>query len=515
LDDLAKDRAGMSFLLMVFLTVVCLPEDYREYSWVAAPGWSVLFAAAGVGLVGLHAFWVSWRVRRALTRDPGRREWVLGRYDRWRFRHQLGQMIVFVVVLTFLGWGATAKCYLSPGGHGLEVLILLPFLLGQVVSWLCFFDADRAAHRAAHRVVDTDSFAQTWLEARQTQAVPFNGRWGYVAFQLRQKLALVFLPVLLLIIQKELTRLVPQSWKEWNGLVYVIGLTGLAGVFIGMPLLIRVVLGLRPLPPGPLRQRLLAAERRLKFRASDILLWNTRSGMANAMVIGLLPWLRYVVFTDRLLEEFSADEVEAVFGHEIGHVRHQHMLYYLVFLTTSMAVLGLLADHYLVPLLGRFVPALAEHTAEASRLRGDLMILPVVGLLLGYIFVVFGFLSRRCERQADVFGCRAVSCTTPGCRDHDASTPLVAAGGGLCITGIRTFIRALEKVALVNGINRERPGFLQSWQHSTIARRVAFLDQVLIDQEVEARFQRRLWLIKWGLMVGLALTLVALVLINR
>src|SRR5439155_7285007 len=134
----------------------------------------------------------------------------------------------------------------------------------------------------------------------------------------------------------------------WHGLAYVLGITGLAGIFIGLPLVIRLVLGLRPLPEGPLRDRLLAASRRLNFRASDILLWNTRNGMANAMVIGLLPWLRYVVFTDRLIEEFPEEEVEAVFGHEIGHIRHQHMLYYLVFLLTSMAVLGLVTENYLL-----------------------------------------------------------------------------------------------------------------------------------------------------------------------
>ena len=64
-------------------------------------------------------------------------------------------------------------------------------------------------------------------------------------------------------------------------------------------------------------------------------------------------------------------------------------------------------------------------------------------------------------------------------------------------------VRALERVALVNGINRSRPGFLQSWQHSTIAKRVAFLDGVIVDREAEERFQRRLWRTKWALMLAL------------
>ncbi len=494
----------MSFLLMVFLTVVCLVEHYPDLPWGVAPGTSALCTALGVLLVGLHAFWVSWRVRSPLDRDPALRERLVARYERWRFIHQIGQLVVFLVVLAGLGWGWTVQHWWSQDARGLpgtELLLLLPFLLGQIVTWLCFYDADRAVHRAAHCLVDGDSFGQNWVEVQQPRTVPFDGRWTYVAFQFRQKLALVFIPVLLLIAQKELGRLLPASWQGWNGLVYL-ALPGLAGVFVGMPLLIRLLLGLRPLPDGPLRDRLLASARRLNFRASDLLLWNTRSGMANAMVIGLLPWLRYVVFTDRLLDEFSEEEVEAVFGHEVGHVRHHHMFYYLLFLVASMIVLGLVVEQYL------------RGAGEAIGLHGEQMLFPAVGLLVVYVFVVFGFLSRRCERQADVFGCRAVSCHDPACRDHDAGTPLAAGGKGLCITGIRTFIQALEKVAQVNGINRERPGFLQSWQHSTIARRVGFLDRVLIDPSVEARFQRRLWWTKVGLLAVLAAALAVLVLLN-
>jgi STE24 endopeptidase len=133
-----------------------------------------------------------------------------------------------------------------------------------------------------------------------------------------------------------------------------------------------------------------------------------------------------------------------------------------------------------------------------------------VTVVVSYIFVIFGFLSRRCERQADVFGCRAVSCSDPGCLAHAEETSLVPGGKGLCSTGIRTFIRALEKVAHVNGISRDRPGFLQSWQHSTIARRVAFLQSVLACPRIEMVFQRRLAMVKWGLLVGLGLAFVVL-----
>jgi STE24 endopeptidase len=72
------------------------------------------------------------------------------------------------------------------------------------------------------------------------------------------------------------------------------------------------------------------------------------------------------------------------------------------------------------------------------------------------------------------------------------------------------FISALEKVAWLNGISRDRPGWLSSWQHSTIARRVEFLEKMEADPELAARFQRRVGLVKWGLIVALTVGLLAL-----
>jgi Zn-dependent protease with chaperone function len=303
--------------------------------------------------------------------------------------------------------------------------------------------------------------------------------------------------LLLLITVKDLPPLIPQPDANFRAVAGVgIFLTALSA-YACMPWAVRLFLGLKPLPEGPLRDRLVTASRRLNFRASKILLWDTHGGIANAMVVGILPWLRYVVFTDRLLGEMTIDEVEAVFGHEAGHIRHRHMLYYLAFMMISLAVVMQIWD-------AAYLKSLVNLT-----LRKDLVLLPLFGLVGAYIFVVFGFLSRRCERQADIYGCRAVSCARSDCHGHDEGADIPPGGRGLCPTGIRIFINALEKVARLNGISRERPGWLQSWQHSTIARRVEFLQCVLADPTLEPRFQRTVTFVKWAML----LSLVALLLI--
>src|SRR5262249_43937900 len=161
--------------------------------------------------------------------------------------------------------------------------------------------------------------------------------------------------------------------------------------------------------------------------------------------------------------ELSPDEIEAVFGHEVGHVKHHHILFYVgFFLVSVLVVMGIWnVTTQQVPAMSQLFPA-----------NEDWAKLPFVGLAFAYIFVVFGFLSRRCERQADVYGCRAVSCGRTDCQSHGSDAVLAPAATGLCATGIRTFIDALEKVARSNEISRSRPGWFQSWQHSTIACRV-------------------------------------------
>jgi STE24 endopeptidase len=133
-------------------------------------------------------------------------------------------------------------------------------------------------------------------------------------------------------------------------------------------------------------------------------------------------------------------------------------------------------------------------------------------ILLGsYFWVVFGYLSRRFERQADVFGSKVVSCDLPGCAPHTdldgdlLSEPLRATRPSLCPVGIRIFADALMNVARSNGLERS----WRSWRHGSIASRIAFLEGLERDQEQERRFQqgvRRLCIC-----LGLILTLAVLI----
>jgi STE24 endopeptidase len=117
-------------------------------------------------------------------------------------------------------------------------------------------------------------------------------------------------------------------------------------------------------------------------------------------------------------------------------------------------------------------------------LRSSLVLL-CLGL---YFLVAFGHVSRRFERQADVFGCRTVSCGHADCPPHADPNSVLAATPAmvpLCPVGIRIFANALANVASLNGIELRA----RSWRHGSISRRIAFLEGLEGRTEAERRFQ--------------------------
>jgi STE24 endopeptidase len=220
----------------------------------------------------------------------------------------------------------------------------------------------------------------------------------------------------------------------------------------------------------------------------------------------------------------TPQQIEAVFGHEAGHVRHRHMQHFLAF-----SFVGWL-----------FVAALMEGLAHLSRNGAptgglSLSTIEAVGIVATVLFwgIGFGWVSRRFERQADLFGARCVTpddggcagpCSVHGDRDGSASeahsdgslspplprgdelAPLSPGTGGarrgftdgrVCSTGTAIFASALDRVATLNGIPREE----YSWRHSSIASRIRSLAALAGDPRTALQFDRRLRRLQTGLWI--------------
>jgi STE24 endopeptidase len=199
--------------------------------------------------------------------------------------------------------------------------------------------------------------------------------------------------------------------------------------------------------------------------------------------------------SDGLLNHLSPDEVEAVFGHEAGHVRHHHLWFFIAFLlgATTFLVLGVSTA------VGLVTELMGDAAAEQVSSLAKGLALPS-GCLAAYFGIFFGFLSRRFERQADIFGCRAVSCARADCPTNHLPHEPAQQQLPLCPAGIQVFVQALEKIATLNGSVRDA----RSWRHFSIAKRVEFLQQLATQPEIDRNFQRIVLLLKVLVVVALA-----------
>jgi Zn-dependent protease with chaperone function len=377
----------------------------------------------------------------------------LRQYARWRRRHFFLLLACYLVALYYLGWGQTLNdfmhdwlpSWLHYQGEvaGFQLALLAPLFGGMLLAWERYYGLEKAAYTFSH---DADCFMP---------------KWAYLLVQIRQHFLFVMPPIVLTLLQQVLFALFYDG-EESSYLLYGLAFGMMIGALLLMPIFLRLFLGLKPLPAGPLRDRLNAAAERLHFRYSNVLVWNTRHLVANALVTGFLPWVRYVVLTDRLIDDLDPDEIEAVFGHEVGHIKHHHLIFYLAFFMASFVVLGLawrwLTTWITKEQVSAFLDVLPRLDREDIE-EGLTLVSGIVklGLAALYALVLFGYISRRCERQADLFGAVTVSTDV--------------------------FISALEKVADINGISRTR----FSWLHPSIAQRVEFLRSM---RDQPARRQR-------------------------
>ena len=176
---------------------------------------------------------------------------------------------------------------------------------------------------------------------------------------------------------------------------------------------------------------------------------------STAGVIGFVRGFRYLLISPQLLKSLSATELRAVTAHEAGHLRKQHLLFYLL---AFICLLELFAFAVSANLLLTWTGVL-----EVSG-----MLMGVASILSIILFIRFGigFLSQNFERQAD---CHAFE-------RH----------------GISPISTALMKVSLLNGINPEQ----DNWHHYGIQQRIDFLSICLKKPEMLQKHHRRVFQIK-------------------
>ena len=426
---------------------------------------------------------------RVDLRLPGRIEFVM----------RIVILVMFAGLLTAGGWAKLVIAEWRLGRLVLadEICLMLPLVVMLLLMWHCFYPVNRFIRE----------YIVVGQLAEGLAARPVWSRRQYLSFQARGNLLIVLVPVLLILGFRDVVELVKHRWwaqaPHADGLGEVVTGGGALLVFVLAPLLLMRIWLTRTLPPGPLRGRLEAFCAKMGLRYRDILLWDTYGAVANAAVMGLWAPIRYVLLSDALIENMEDEQIEAVFGHEAAHVRKHHILFLMLLVAGSGLLVVLLSD-----LISLGLNGLPGGSNEPVPYAQQLFYGWLVMLAAGWGFL-FGWVSRRFERQADVHAALAVEGLGSASAVNDLETApdneqasedfSPAPPGKLGPKGARIMTAALMRIALLNGISVEA----RSWRHSSIRSRAAFLRELAEKAYALRRFERVVILIKIMILAAL------------
>lgn len=474
-------------VIICFALLIWWPDQRPFEAWLRAPGWVWAVAWVQVPLFGALSGAASALARRRLRRGGARAGAGQQLYHRAMIGLRLAAVSCFGGTLFLTEWpecvAAVEAIRAVPGLAGL--VTLSPFLGSCAAMFAGFYGIDRAIHQAVLT-------GRAWDGEVNHPAVWSFG--PYLNFNIRHHLLVVAVPMMLVLTAFDLAdryRAELVRWFRFSWAAEAMPGVAAAGVFLIAPLLLRHIWTTSPLPDGPLRRELERICGRIHLRCREILIWHSGGMMVNAAVMGLLPRFRYVMLSDGLLESMTPAQIEAVFGHEAGHIRHRHIQFFLLFGVCSML------------LVSAVIEAL-RLGVEHRMWQMDVLTMQGVGVAVAVVLwgLGFGWISRRFERQADVFGAHCVSpddvsaCKLP-CSVHHRETQEDAPTGAVCATAAEVFTSALDKVAVLNGIPTEE----RSWRHSSIASRIRFLVGLAGDPVRARRFDRTVTRIKRTLLV--------------
>jgi STE24 endopeptidase len=157
-----------------------------------------------------------------------------------------------------------------------------------------------------------------------------------------------------------------------------------------------------PLEDEELKKRIesLSQKINLSFRDYYVMNASLRSSHGNAYFTGFGKNKR-IVFFDTLLSTLDNDEVEAVLAHELGHLKHKHILKFMFFNIIFMFVgLGVLGWLYQQEVFFQW------HQVDQMSSYMALMLFSFISPVYTFLMTpVKSWFSRKNEYEADKFAC--------------------------------------------------------------------------------------------------------------
>jgi STE24 endopeptidase len=338
----------------------------------------------------------------------------------------LGLGLLIVVLLT--GWTGILRdiAYRAAFQH-YTLAVFLYVLIMMVIGKLLGIGLDYYGFRLEHRFHLSNQNITSWL---------WDETKGFLVGIVLGGIVVELLYFIL--------RQYPQHW-------WLLAWAAFMGLFVLLAQLAPVVLlpifyKFEPLDNDNLKLRLVRLGERAGTRVRGVYKWNLseKSKKANAALTGLGS-TRRIILADTLLNNFSADEIEAVLAHELGHHVHRHILKSIA-VQAATTLVGFWAAnwvlHYAVNRLHMF-----DTLSDFANLPLLVLVATVLSCLL---LPALNAYSRYNERQADRYAFESIA-------------------------GVGPFISSMNKLAEQNLAERSPSKWVEwffHW-HPAISRRIA------------------------------------------
>ena len=355
------------------------------------------------------------------------------RIRRWLGIGEFAISLALLVVLVITGWTFKLQNVAYMGGLlqsyslALFFYVIMLLVIGKVLG----LGMDYYSFRLEHRYQLSNQKFRGWA-------------WDEVkGFLVSAILAAILVELLYFVIRQ-----FSQHWwlVAWVGFLGVVVLLAQLAPVVLFPIFYKF----EPLQDEELKLRLVRLGERAGTRVRGVYKWHLseKSKKANAALTGLGN-TRRIILADTLLDNYSADEVEAVLAHELGHHVHKHILKS-IGVQAAVTMLGFWAAnwtlHYAVERRHIFVSL-----SDFANLPLLVLIFAVLSFLLMPALNAF---SRFNERQADRYAFENIASVAP-------------------------FISSMNKLAEQNLAERTPSRWVEWWFHShpAVARRVAAAEQ--------------------------------------
>jgi len=362
---------GQVSIILIAGLIFLFSFDEGTLAMLESPNRSSLWVGLALALLpgGLAYLWGRWLSRR--TEEVTARRFFLIRRSFLAFELMLLGGFGLTVYLLKLPLAIDDLLRFIPIPYTRKLFAILPLLAGMLLI--------RAAQYEVERRVRTS-------EWRRREYLSVNAKF----------LILPVFPLLAYMIVNDLIDRCPlqvrlffidNPYLYWLVLVLLI-----VALYIKAPQILQGIWRATPLRDPHLREMLVDLARQTGVTFKEIMVWHTGGArIANAGVAGLLPWSRKIFLTDCLLENFHPEEIRTIVAHELGHIKHRHMWIYMGFSLTYFLA-AILYYAYLAPIW--------------KDLLGEGPVIDALSTLIFfylYFVLIFRYLSRRLEHQADIY----------------------------------------------------------------------------------------------------------------